>query len=146
MRITDGIYQQVRATVVLLERESAAAFAPFDLTTAQFGALDVTARNEGLRMGELADRLLLDDSTTTRVVTSLVERGLIERSRDPIDGRAFVLTVTGAGEELRRSAARTHSDMMQRRLAVLGKSDQRALQSSLLKLIESLYPERNQPT
>ena len=142
MRITDTIYRNVRAAVVLLERESAAAFAPFDLTLAQFGALDVTSQNAGLRMGELADRLLIDDSTTTRIVTSLVDRGLVERTRDPIDGRAFVLTVTAAGDKLRTEAAQAHSAMLADRLSVLAKEDQSSLESALRTLINSLYPER----
>ena len=42
-----------------------------------------------LRMGELADRLLLSRSGITRLVDRLVRQGLIERERCKDDGRGY---------------------------------------------------------
>lgn len=59
-----------------------------------------------MRSGALAEAVHSDASTVSRQVAALVERGLIERAADPVDGRATVLTVTEAGrasaQEIRR--------------------------------------------
>jgi DNA-binding MarR family transcriptional regulator len=45
----------------------------------------------------LADRLNLDGSTVTRQVTALQHDALVERHRDPNDGRGTVIEVTEIG-------------------------------------------------
>ena len=45
----------------------------------------------------LADRLNLDGSTVTRQVTALEHDGLVERQRDPNDGRGTVVEATEVG-------------------------------------------------
>jgi DNA-binding MarR family transcriptional regulator len=41
----------------------------------------------------------------SRMVSELEERGLVDRAIDPSDGRASLVTITGAGrQELRRAA------------------------------------------
>jgi DNA-binding MarR family transcriptional regulator len=45
----------------------------------------------------LADRLTLDGSTVTRQVTALERDGLVERHRDPRDGRGTVIEPTEKG-------------------------------------------------
>jgi DNA-binding MarR family transcriptional regulator len=58
------------------------------------------AAHGGLRVGELADRLAVDDTTATRLVDRLEELGVAERRREPGDRRATVVALTPAGEEL----------------------------------------------
>jgi len=50
-----------------------------------------------LRMGELADRLLLSRSGITRLVDRLERQGLVERRRCTDDGRGFNAVLTDAG-------------------------------------------------
>ena len=50
-----------------------------------------------LRMGELADRLLLSRSGITRLVDRLARQGLIERERCKDDGRGYYALLTDAG-------------------------------------------------
>jgi len=54
---------------------------------------------------ELADTLGLDKSTVSRQLTSLVARGLVERTADPADRRAQLVSLTSEGRE-RLEAAR----------------------------------------
>ena len=60
------------------------------------------ADGERLRMGELADRLLLSRSGITRLVDRLERQGLIARERCTDDGRGFFALLTDAGRELAR--------------------------------------------
>lgn len=69
------------------------------LTPSKLRALDLLAAR-GLRIGELADRLAVDDTTATRLVDRLEHLGLAERRSEPADRRAIVVGLTPAGEEL----------------------------------------------
>jgi DNA-binding MarR family transcriptional regulator len=70
------------------------------LTPSKLRALDLLATHGGLRIGELADRVAVDDTTATRLVDRLEELGVAERRREPGDRRATVVCLTAAGEEL----------------------------------------------
>ena len=50
-----------------------------------------------MRISELATTLHNDVSTVSRQVSSLVARGLLEKSADPSDGRAWVVSLTEHG-------------------------------------------------
>ena len=64
-----------------------------------------------LRQGALAELVHADPSTVSRHVTLLVERGLVRRVADELDGRASRLVVTPAGEAV-MEAMRHERDAM----------------------------------
>jgi DNA-binding MarR family transcriptional regulator len=57
------------------------------------------ADGERLRMGELADRLLLSRSGITRLIDRLERQGLVERERCEEDARGLFARLTAAGRE-----------------------------------------------
>lgn len=61
-----------------------------------------------LRMHELADRLLLSRSATTRFADRLERAGLIERRQSAEDRRGTEVMLTGLGERTLREAAPLH--------------------------------------
>ena len=65
-------------------------------TRAQWKALLVLSRNEGLNQGALADRLEVEPITLCRMIDRLEEAGLVERRRDPKDRRAWLIYLTEA--------------------------------------------------
>lgn len=68
-----------------------------DLDGAAFGLLALLQDTGPLRASDLVARLGLDKSTVSRQVASLVGLGLVDRSADPDDGRAQVLTPSAEG-------------------------------------------------
>jgi DNA-binding MarR family transcriptional regulator len=68
-----------------------------ELDGAAYGLLALLQDIGPLRASDLVARLGLDKSTVSRQVSSLVELGLVERSADPVDGRAQVLTPSAEG-------------------------------------------------
>jgi DNA-binding MarR family transcriptional regulator len=70
------------------------------LTPSKFRALDLLAERGSLRVGELADRVGVDDTTATRLVDRLEATGLVERHPEPGDRRATTVELTRAGEKL----------------------------------------------
>ena len=75
------------------------------------------------RAAELAELFAMDKGTVSRVVHQLLELGLIERSPDPEDGRASIISVT---EEAERRLVHMHElrrELFARRLADWGPED-----------------------
>lgn len=66
------------------------------------------APDRRLRMGRLADSLLLSKSGVTRLVDRLVEDGLVERTSCSSDARGAEASLTGSGLARLRAAAPTH--------------------------------------
>jgi DNA-binding MarR family transcriptional regulator len=62
----------------------------------------------GLRMNELADRLLLSRSGLTRVIDRMEEAGLVRRERSEKDRRAVYVFLTPQGSEALQAARTVH--------------------------------------
>lgn len=71
-----------------------------DISVTQCQALEVLVGQGVMRSQALAAELMLDKSTTTRVVDALVRKGYVERRTDADDARALALSVTTTGRAL----------------------------------------------
>jgi DNA-binding MarR family transcriptional regulator len=78
--------------------------APAALTPTKVRALDVLAAGS-VRVGELADRVGVEETTATRLVDRLVASGWVERRQHPGDRRVTALGLTADGVELVRQVA-----------------------------------------
>lgn len=63
-------------------------------------ALATVEMHGPLTPSELADRERVKRPTATRTIANLEAAGLIERTADPVDGRACLVSATGAGAAL----------------------------------------------
>jgi DNA-binding MarR family transcriptional regulator len=63
---------------------------------------------EGLRMNELADRILYSKSGFTRVVDRMEEAGLVRRVRPDNDRRSILVVLTDTGRKTMETARRHH--------------------------------------
>ncbi|MGP3916896.1 MarR family winged helix-turn-helix transcriptional regulator [Nonomuraea sp. 10N515B] len=81
-------------------------------------ALGELARDGALRQSELTHRLRLEKSTTSRLVTQLINRGWAERIPAPDDGRGVLVQLTPAGrnaaEQLAKARAARFSSILDR--------------------------------
>lgn len=68
-----------------------------DLDGAAYGLLALLQDAGPLRASDLVARLGLDKSTVSRQVGTLAQLGLVDRTADPADGRAQVLTPSAEG-------------------------------------------------
>src|SRR5258708_24987525 len=64
----------------------------------------------GARIGELARQAQLSKQTLTELVASLERHGYVYRTRDPSDGRAWIIRFTERGAAVHRVALRTLQD------------------------------------
>jgi DNA-binding MarR family transcriptional regulator len=70
------------------------------VTGAQWKVLFKLTLKPGLRQTDLADMLDLEPISLTRLIDRLQEAGLVERSADPADRRAWRLHVTAKAEPI----------------------------------------------
>lgn len=119
-----------------------AALAPHGLTVTQYAALVAIARADGaLAVAELAQRLQMDRTTTSRLVGPLERAGLVARvagnkvrgERARGDARARPLQLTAKGERRLRAAIPAWQDVQGRVDALLGAP----LQASLMQAADA---------
>lgn len=90
----------VRAQQILQARIDA-ALKPFELSFARFELLVLLhfSRSGALPMGTIGRRLQVHPTSVTSAVTRLERQRLVDRSPDPADGRAKLVSLTDAGRE-----------------------------------------------
>ena len=74
------------------------ALAPWDLSPHQARALRVVVERDGVRLSDLAESLHIAPRSATEVADGLQARGLVERTPDPADRRAWRLHVTAKAQ------------------------------------------------
>jgi DNA-binding MarR family transcriptional regulator len=101
--------------------------AGFELSPSQAAALATIDRHGPLTPSELADRERIKRPTATRVIAWLEEAGLVDRTRDPQDGRSSLVTLAPAGRVL-LDRVRTRKDVyLARRLRELDPEERATL-------------------
>jgi DNA-binding MarR family transcriptional regulator len=77
---------------------------PYGLTVTQFGILAQLRSLDGVSIGQLAERMVMDPTSLTRGLKPLERRGLVAQAPDPNDRRARCLTLTEEGRQALRTA------------------------------------------
>lgn len=90
-----------------------------DLTVAQVSVLQSLDAAGALTPRELADVERVQPPTITKIVARLEERGLVQRTPHPTDGRQVILAPTTAGRELIDEYRRARAEWLAQRLATL---------------------------
>ena len=98
---------------------------------------------DGLRMNELAERILYSKSGFTRVVDRMEEAGLVRRVRPERDRRSIFVVLTDQGRETLEQARRYHRDAIDRHFSRhLADGDIKALTRALEKVSAHARPLR----
>ena len=88
---------KLRVSVGLVVRKLKQAPDAGELTLAESSALARLERGGPATSSDLARLERISPQSMGVTVAALLERGLVERSRDPLDGRRIVLSITGEG-------------------------------------------------
>ncbi len=105
-----------------------------DISVTQCYALETLIDRGPMRLSALAERLFLDKSTTSRVVSTLVRKGYVEQRADAQDARATTLRATRRGRSL---CARITDDLVAQQKAVLQDLDP-GVRSGVIQVIRRL--------
>ena len=97
----------------------------------------------GIRMNELAERILYSKSGFTRVIDRMEEAGLVERVYPADDRRSILVVLTAKGTETMEQARRYHRDGIERHFSQhLTDADIKALTRALEKVSAHARPLR----
>lgn len=112
-----------------------------DLSVREYSLLNVLSKQhdgEGghLQMKQVADALILSQSATTRLVTRLEDRHLLERYLCPTDRRGIYTNVTPAGLELLDKARPTNDAALREALREAAENPEL---TPLVRAVESLH-------
>jgi len=98
---------------------------------------------EGIRMNELAERILYSKSGFTRVVDRMEEAGLVRRVRPDHDRRSILVVLTDNGAETMERARRHHRHGIEQHFSQhLTDADIKALTRALEKITTHARPLR----
>ena len=108
------------------------------VSVAEAHALMELSRAETLVQKELASRLRLEKSTVSRLVGMLEDRGWVERSRSPQDGRAVELRLTEAGRRTGEDIAEARRAKFARVLEAIPEEKRESVLGSMRILEEAM--------
>jgi DNA-binding MarR family transcriptional regulator len=98
---------------------------------------------EGIRMNELAERILYSKSGFTRVIDRMEEVGLVRRVRPANDRRSILVVLTDEGRETMERARRHHRHGIEQHFSQhLTAADVKALTRALEKVSTHARPLR----
>jgi DNA-binding MarR family transcriptional regulator len=108
------------------------------LTPTKLRALTVLGREESVRVGELAERMGVDETTATRLADRLERDGLAERRRDQEDRRVALVVLTRSGRRLANAAAEQRHRFFEDVLAALEPAERSELVRLTAKAADAL--------
>jgi len=117
---------------------TAANIRSFGLTSAQFGVIECLGHLGTMLIGDLTKKHLVSGGNMTVVVNNLEKEGLVERSVNAKDHRAFYVKLTPKGKHLFEKIFLKHAQHIVKLASVLSESEQAELGLLLKKLGTSL--------
>ena len=141
-RVTDETHESLRLWLRLLtcshliENQVRKALGKrFKTTLPRFDLMAQLERApEGLQMGELSRRMLVTGGNVTGIVDQLERAGLLVRTEDPADRRAYLVKLTKEGRRVFGQMAIEHESWIVNLFSGIPKREQRILSESLSHL------------
>ncbi len=127
------LWLRLFSTTTLVERQLDSALKrEFGSTLPRFDLLAQLERApDGLRMGELSERILTTGGNVTWLVRALEAEKLVTRRVSPTDKRAAIVRLTAAGKRHFTAMAQAHERWVADIFAALSPDDRRAMHTRL---------------
>jgi DNA-binding MarR family transcriptional regulator len=110
---------------------------PLGMTPERLSALAVIEKNGPISVTALADREMVRPATMSRMVSALVDEGLVKRSEDKNDGRGVLVSSTPKGRRVYQRAQQQRLQQFAEALSSLS-PDQLSAMRSLAAALERL--------
>jgi MarR family transcriptional regulator, organic hydroperoxide resistance regulator len=96
--------EELRYLMLAVQREGnrqlTDALRPLSLTPSQAEVIQVLQQYQPMTLLQLGERLVCESGSPSRLVTSMVDAGWVEKLPNPDDGRAVLLRLTAAAEQM----------------------------------------------
>jgi DNA-binding MarR family transcriptional regulator len=148
LAIADAVGSQLIRLVRLIERKQVQYQAehPDAVERATYHLLVHLVKDGPRRAGSLAEAVHSDPSTISRQIGHLVRLGLVERTADPVDGRATLLAATEEGRRVFEENRRIRNERIAEMLESWSDDDRRALSELLTRFTGDFERSVPRPT
>jgi DNA-binding MarR family transcriptional regulator len=119
----DDVAMRLHSVAIHLLRRLRREDEALGISAARLSALSVVGFGGPCTLGELAAAEQVQPPTMTRIVAALVQAGLAERIRDPIDGRVTRVAATARGSALLEEGRGRRAGRLAARLRTLPPAD-----------------------
>lgn len=125
-------------TSAKMKNNLAKALKPYNVTPEQWVLLVHLWDDDGITQKELAEKSNKDQPTTTRILDKLEKRGLLYRTADPNDRRAFLIYLTNEGKDAKEPLTGLARKALAIALHGLSNEEQELLRGLLKRIINNL--------
>jgi DNA-binding MarR family transcriptional regulator len=125
-----------RIIIRAAQRHSAAIQKQCGVSGAQLWILQEISEAPGLRVGELAARMAIHQTTTSNLLDALEKRGYLKKSRDEADQRVVNLLLTPSGSRILRKAPSPARGLLPEALARVDPKKRAQLDAGLQALLD----------
>ncbi|TFW07393.1 MarR family transcriptional regulator [Oxalobacteraceae bacterium OM1] len=130
--------KKLRIVIRAAQRHSAWVEKQCGVSGAQLWILQELDEEPGLRVGQIANRLAVHQTTVSNLLDALEKRGLIVKARDPGDQRAVRISLSPTGSELLDKAPRPARGLLPESLRQLQPEQLAVLNQGLQYMLESI--------
>jgi DNA-binding MarR family transcriptional regulator len=106
----------------------------FDLDPREWRILGLLGTSAPLTLQALANEVAVDKSQASRIMTGLIERGLLQRNANEEDGRSIHLSLTAQGKQLYRKVFPKAVQRNEALLSVLNAKERQVFEAAMEKL------------
>ncbi|MCE4266600.1 MarR family transcriptional regulator [Rhodococcus sp. ACPA4] len=128
---TRALASDLSLAVVRLSRHLRGRRADAQVSLTQLSAVATLSQEGPMTPGALAAREKVQPPSMTRVVASLAELGLVQRSPHPTDGRQIIVSLSDAGNALLADETHAREAWMNERLSDLSAEDLATLRGAV---------------
>lgn len=133
-----AILKKFRIVMRSAQRHSAWIDKQCGVNGAQLWIMEELRETPGLRVGEIAHRLAIHQTTTSNLIDGLKKRGYLSKSPDPDDKRAARLALSAAGMALLEQAPKPARGLLPQALLQLDPGQLALLDAGLQGLLDSI--------
>jgi DNA-binding MarR family transcriptional regulator len=109
---------------------------PLGLTVKHYGLLTLLVHEGAVSQGRLGEVMRIDRTTMVALIDELERAGLVDRTRNPDDRRAYALAATAEGKRIQRRAATLMKRVYDETLSPLSADERGELRRMLIAIIE----------
>jgi len=110
----------------------------FRVNQVQYAILSYLSGRDDIRLTAMSEKMGYDLSVLSRQASALAEQGLVTRTKDPHDGRAWILTLTDQGLTCLVHARAKRLDVLQTSLAAYSDQERDSAARILISLNQVL--------
>ena len=130
--------KKLRIVIRAAQRHSAWIEKQCGVSGAQLWLMQELHDVPGMRVGQIAAKLAIHQTTVSNLVDSLAKRGYVIKSRDPGDQRAVKLSLSETGEELLLQAPKPARGLLPEALSQMNPENLTILDDGLQGLLDTI--------